>query len=38
MNSIHDDVGDDVCHGVDHDVGDVFCDIFKKFKYIFQIK
>jgi hypothetical protein len=32
MNSIHDDASDDVGHGVDHDVGDVLCDIFKNFK------
>jgi hypothetical protein len=37
MNSIHDDVGD----GVDRDVGDVLCDIFKiliNIDYIYQIK
>ncbi len=32
MKSIHDDDSDDVGHGVDHDVGNVFCDIFKNFK------
>jgi hypothetical protein len=37
MNSIYDDASNDVGDGVDHDVGDVLCDIFKNLNNIIYI-